>query len=231
MKKTGKPQPKEKSFHVTPFKELKGVKVEAQQPPPRQASPERTPPPAEPEDDDLFLRAMSGIRQMGVPQPTAKTTPQRAPAPRRIDEEERRVFLDALEKLHLDVTFADSLPDDVEPLRPLPVNRMRQLRRGAIRIDYELDLHGLSREEALDGLDAFIRGAYRRGQKGVLVITGKGNNSPGEPVLLGAVAGWLRNQGKGMVAEFSPAPRQMGGGGALVVFLKDSPPEKGTSPA
>jgi DNA-nicking Smr family endonuclease len=231
MKKTSKPQPKEKPFSVSPFRELKGVKVETQAPPPQQPVPEAVPVATEPDDADLFLRAMSGVKQMDTPQPAAKATPQRSPVPRRIDEEERRVFLDALEKLQLDVTFADSLPDDVEPLRPLPVNRMRQLRRGAIRIDYELDLHGLSREEALAGLDAFIRGAFRRGQKAVLIITGKGNNSPGEPVLLGAVAGWLRNQGKGMVAEFSPAPRQMGGGGALVVFIKESKVDSESSPA
>jgi len=56
----------------------------------------------------------------------------------------------------------------------------------------------------------------------VLVITGKGINSPEGPVLQGAVAGWLRQQGKGMVAEFSPAPRDKGGSGAFVVFLKKS---------
>jgi len=95
------------------------------------------------------------------------------------------------------------------------------LRRGALRIDLELDLHGLTREEALASLERFVAGAYNRGQKAVLVITGKGNNSPEEPVLQGAVAGWLRDRGKGMVAEFSPAPRQMGGSGAFVVFLKE----------
>jgi DNA-nicking Smr family endonuclease len=100
---------------------------------------------------------------------------------------------------------------------------MRQLKRGAIRIDYELDLHGLTREEALESLAAFVTGAFNRGQTAVLVITGKGNNSPGEPVLVGAVAGWLRDRGRGMVAEFAPAPRQMGGGGAFVVFLKEKP--------
>ena len=98
---------------------------------------------------------------------------------------------------------------------------MRELKRGAIRIGLELDLHGLTREEALTSLEQFIAGAYKRSQKAVLVITGKGNNSPAEPVLHGAVAGWLRDRGKGMVAEFAPAPRQLGGAGAFTVFLKD----------
>ena len=31
---------------------------------------------------------------------------------------------------------------------------------------------------------------------------------------------WLREDGKEMVVEFLPAPRQMGGDGAIVVFLR-----------
>jgi DNA-nicking Smr family endonuclease len=34
------------------------------------------------------------------------------------------------------------------------------------------------------------------------------------------VAEWLRKKGKGLVAEFSAAPRELGGSGAFVVFLK-----------
>ncbi|HEY6007674.1 MAG TPA: Smr/MutS family protein, partial [Geobacteraceae bacterium] len=202
---------------------LKGVKLAPGTTP---AKPQPPPPPKPAptaEEDALFLRAMMDVRRLNAkaaPEAGGKQ-PAPPPQPRRIDEEERRQFLDALDKLHLDVTFSDELPDDVEPLRPLPVNRMRQLRRGAIRIDYELDLHGLTRDEALENLVAFITGAYNRGQKGVLVITGKGNHSPEEPVLQAAVAGWLRGPGKGMVAEFAPAPRQMGGGGAFVVFLRE----------
>ena len=98
---------------------------------------------------------------------------------------------------------------------------MRRLKSGAIRIDLELDLHGMTRDEALESMKHFITGAFNRGQKAVLVITGKGNNSVGEPVLQAAVMSWLRETGKKMVAEFAPAPQQLGGSGALVVFLKD----------
>jgi DNA-nicking Smr family endonuclease len=34
------------------------------------------------------------------------------------------------------------------------------------------------------------------------------------------VAAWLREQGRGMVVEIAPAPRDKGGSGAVVVFLK-----------
>ena len=178
---------------------------------------------APPETDDavIFLRAVSDVKRLHPRETSVNEKKKAAPSARQLDEEERRVFLKEVEKMQLDVKFRDELPEDVTPLRKTGSNRLRELKRGAIRIGLELDLHGLTREEALTSLDRFITGAYNRSQKAVLVITGKGNNSPDEPVLHGAVAGWLRDRGKGMVAEFAPAPRQLGGGGAYVVFLKD----------
>lgn len=101
-----------------------------------------------------------------------------------------------------------------------PSNRMRQLKRGIIHIQRELDLHGQIKDEALASLERFIGEAYSRSRQAVLVITGKGINSPEGPVLQGAVSHWLSERGKGMVAEFVSAPREMGGSGAFVVFLK-----------
>jgi DNA-nicking Smr family endonuclease len=97
---------------------------------------------------------------------------------------------------------------------------MRQLKRGAIRISQELDLHGFLKDEALKRLERFLANAFSLGQEAVLVITGKGINSPEGPVLRGAVAECLREKGKTLVAEVSKAPREMGGSGAFVVFLK-----------
>jgi DNA-nicking Smr family endonuclease len=220
MKKDKKPGQKQKEFASRPFGSLKGVRTE------RQAEPRAVPAPsAKPElsagDADLFYRAVEGVKRLHpapVPEKSGKPSPQRAS---RLDEEERAVFLRALENLKLDVSFRDELPEEESPAKPLPMNRLRQVKRGALRIDFQLDLHGLTRDEALQSLATFITGAYNRGQKAVLVITGKGNRSPGEPVLQGAVSSWLREKGKGMVAEFAPAPRELGGSGAFVVFLKE----------
>jgi DNA-nicking Smr family endonuclease len=76
------------------------------------------------------------------------------------------------------------------------------------------------KDEALQRLEQFISEAVTLGQQAVLVITGKGLNSPEGPVLQGAVAAWLKDEGKRMVLEFVPAPRYLGGSGAFVVFLK-----------
>jgi DNA-nicking Smr family endonuclease len=169
-------------------------------------------------DEALFLDAFADVR----PLHPAHAAPHRSKAQaakEQKDDEEMRVFLQAVEALKMDVRFSDEIPELEASLAP--VNRLRQLRRGGIRIDLQLDLHGLTRDEAIENLDRFVKGAYNRGQKGVLVITGKGNNSPGEPVLKLAVAGWLRESGKTMVSEFVAAPRDMGGAGAFVVFLKE----------
>lgn len=223
MKKRKQPPDKNRDFNNLPFRALKGMdgsvlapvkKQEAEKKPP-------PPPPAEENDAELFFRAVSDVKpieeggkEITRHKPAKPSLPQSVV----VDDEGKRVFLKAMETL--DVKFTDEIPDDVVPLRQVGINRMRQLKKGAIRIDLELDLHGLTREEALRNLESFTTGAYNRGQKAVLVITGKGHNSPGEPVLQRAVMAWLGEKGKGMVAEFSPAPRSMGGAGAFVIFLR-----------
>jgi len=140
-----------------------------------------------------------------------------APTPQ--DTAAAELFLQEIGRLKLEVKFTESLPDEDE-LKPLSGNRLRQMKRGIISVDYQLDLHGLTRDEALAELPRFLRTARMKGQTAVLVITGKGNHSTSEPVLQQAVAGWLRDAGRELVLEFAPAPREMGGSGAFVVFLR-----------
>jgi DNA-nicking Smr family endonuclease len=222
MKKRKKTEKAPGKFVAKPFNSLKGFQASAVEPAEkRMPSATSSPLPSEKDDSVIFLRAVADVRRLHQSTAAVKEEKKVAPAARDLDEEERRVFIREVEKLQLDVRFRDELPGDVTPLRQAGSNRLRELKRGAIRICLELDLHGLTREEALTSLERFITGAYNRCQKAVLVITGKGNNSPAEPVLHGAVSGWLRDRGKVMVAEFAPAPRQLGGAGAFVVFLKD----------
>lgn len=222
MKKPNPPKPKE--YAAQPFAALKAVKPVLTEsvpaPPPKSV----VQPPAEEDGDLLFLRAMTEVRPMRTPQrPAATKTETAAPTPSlaaQLSVAEQQEFLAALKQLRLDVSFRESLPGETEKNRPKGINRLDQLKRGTIRLDYELDLHGLTREEALESLAQFVASAVKRQQKAVLVITGQGLNSPGVPVLQGAVAAWLREHGRDLVAEFAPAPGDMGGAGAYVVFLK-----------
>jgi len=223
MKKKEQPKPKQKEFAASPFKALKGTALELREP---VAAPAAAPKPVkkaaqEADDESMFLNAVADVRRLGPAATLPARVKAQAAAKVQRDDEELRIFRQAVDALKMDVRFSDELPDEDSPQRPVPVNRLRQLRRGGIRIDLQLDLHGLTRDEALENLERFVKGAFNRGQKGVLVITGKGNNSPGEPVLKAAVAAWLRDAGKAMVTEFNPAPKEMGGSGAFVIFLKE----------
>ncbi len=224
--KTPAPAP----FSNNPFEKLKGIAVEEHaQPKPAEKKPVKKP---EQIADNLFLLAMAGVRRLDnneTAKPAAKKignlkkeeTTERPTVKKPLPREEvaaRKTFLKELEKLQLDVQFKDSLPEEDE-LHPLPGNRLRQIKRGIIQLNRQLDLHGLTREEAVESLMPFLRSAQSIGEKAVLVITGKGIHSVAEPVLQQTVAAWLRDQGRELVAEFAPAPSEMGGNGAFVIFL------------
>jgi len=219
MKNKEKDTSKQKEFSVSPFKALKGKAIELREQTAAAPPAKKVVEPAVQDDEMLFWEAFADVKRMN---PSAAAAPARAKVQavkEQRESDDQLAFLQAVEALKMDVRFSEQ---EAEPVpRSAPVNRLRQVRRGGIRVDYELDLHGLTKDEALENLGRFVTGAYNRGQKGVLVITGKGNNSPGEPVLRSAVAAWLRDAGKGMVIEFVQAPKEMGGGGAFVVFLRE----------
>jgi DNA-nicking Smr family endonuclease len=232
-KKRPDTHPAPPQFRSTPFGSLKGVLPASAPPAAKQPAPAIAEKPAEENSAEIFLRAMEGVRQLdsgatvrGTPasrQATPETRTSLRTAPASVDDTAAvELFMQEIGRLKLEVQFTETLPDEDE-LKPLAGNRLRQLKRGIVSVDHQLDLHGLTREEALDALPRFLRSARTRGRAAVLVITGKGNNSPGEPVLQQAVASWLRDAGRELVVEFTPAPREMGGSGAFVVFLRPLP--------
>ena len=210
-------------FRNEPFRTLKGIRT---RPAAQPAPPPHPSAPAEEDDgEQLFLRAAQGARRIDPPDREAAAPPagpagiagKADPAPDR----EERLFREAMSRLG--ASSIDGRPpdrDDEAAERRLASSRMRQLKRGTIRIAGELDLHGYLRDEAVRRLAHFVESSYARGAEAVLVITGKGLNSPDGPVLQGAVQDWLRTAGKRMVAEFHAGPRDKGGSGALVVFLR-----------
>ena len=225
MKKPKKPEEKPAAdFKTNPFKSLKGFA-----PPPapqgkKQAAPLPRPAKEHQEEEDdasLFLRSVEGARRIADgPGAALPRTEQAAEAkPRKESQEDMQLFLEAMQKIGTTFTSAVSDGEDEGEQRSA-TSRMRQLKRGSISIAETLDLHGYVRDEALQRLARFISGAYHRGSKAVLVITGKGLNSPDGPVLQGSVDAWLREQGKAMVVEAAQAPRDKGGSGAVVVFLR-----------
>jgi DNA-nicking Smr family endonuclease len=83
----------------------------------------------------------------------------------------------------------------------------------------ELDLHGLTAEEARASLERFLREARAQGLGKVLIIHGKGTHSRGKPVLEGTVRAWLERSP--LAGAFGRAERRHGGGGATWVILRE----------
>ena len=223
-----KHKPEEKpaaDFKTNPFKALKGFAPQPALQEKKQAAPLPRPMKKQQENEEdaasLFLRSVEGARRIaGDPGSALPRTEQATgTTSRKEPEEDRQLFLEAMQKFGTTFTSVVSDEEDEGEQRSAS-SRTRQLRRGSISISETLDLHGYVRDEALQRLAQFISGAYHRGSKAVLVITGKGLNSPEGPVLQGSVDAWLREQGKSMVIEVAQAPRDKGGSGAVVVFLR-----------
>lgn len=96
---------------------------------------------------------------------------------------------------------------------------LRKLRQGTWPVLDRLDLHGLHTDEARKILQEFLHDAEHNYFRCVLVIHGKGMNSPvGEGVLRKLTRHWLAQHSA--VLGFCNAPPREGGSGAVLVLLK-----------
>jgi DNA-nicking Smr family endonuclease len=121
-------------------------------------------------------------------------------------------------------------PSHVPRAAPLDRQTSRQLDKGRIEVEARLDLHGMRQRDAHAQLRRFLKTAQARGLRHVLVITGKGADQEASKsfyeeeergVLRNAVPHWLAEpELAALVVSFSPAPRRLGGGGALYVRLR-----------
>lgn len=82
-----------------------------------------------------------------------------------------------------------------------------------------IDLHGLTRDEAWNRLDAFVGDCKRRGLKKILVIHGKGNHSHGTDPVLGPMVRLFIEKDSRMGSSGHP-DRNNGGTGATWVIIK-----------
>ena len=96
---------------------------------------------------------------------------------------------------------------------------LRKLRRGDYAIQAEMDLHGMTSNEARAALRDFMAECLALDLRCVRIVHGKGLRS-GErgPVLKSSVNRWLR-QWEAVLA-FCSAPRRDGGTGAIYVLIR-----------
>ena len=104
----------------------------------------------------------------------------------------------------------------------------RKLVRGKLKPDARIDLHGMTIAQAHPALIRFVFSAYDRGDRLVLVITGKGKERDSDtpiPIKVGIlrhqVPAWLHTPPLGaLVLDIREAHQRHGGGGAYYVYLK-----------
>lgn len=96
--------------------------------------------------------------------------------------------------------------------------KLLALKRGEPEPDEKIDLHGLRRKGASRIIAARLDSARARGLQCVVVIHGRGLNTGA--VLREAMPGWLSSPPcAAHVLAFAPAPKRLGGEGAMLVLL------------
>ena len=170
------------------------------------------------EEDLLFAKAMQGVspvknrgRDVAVPAGKNKAAPSIDPAKALRDLLEGRLEF----ALHHTDEFVEGYVVGIDPLI------LARLRAGQFSPEAHLDLHGQNALQARDSLTWFIKNAYQRGLRTILIITGRGRNSPdGVGVLRPLLQRWLpREPFKRVVLAFCTAKSSDGGPGAIYILL------------
>ena len=169
----------------------------------------------DPDDDPaLFREAVKGVRPLKDRgrHPPHRTPP--SPRPLQLEADEQAALAEMRDGPLPDV--GDELSYRSEGIQD---SAFRRLRRGAYRMDSELDLHGLRANEAKRAVAGFLAEALDRGARCVRIVHGKGLRSKGDgPVLKQRLDGWLRQRDD--VLAFCSARREHGGTGAVYVLLR-----------
>ena len=180
---------------------------------------------SEPDVEDDFLAAMADVtplqgQKTRIIRPVGPNVKPSHPAPD--DVKETMAHLSDLVRgaVDLDITFSDEYIEG--SVKGFSRKMMRRLKRGQIPVQDHIDLHGMTRLEAEKEVKAFILRSHRRGLRCVLIVHGRGLNSPESlPVLKEGLPRWLRSGAvKKIVLAFATARPYDGGTGAVYVLLK-----------
>ena len=129
------------------------------------------------------------------------------------DMNDKELFIDAI----------NNLPDDILTAKYdgyLPRKKLQRKHVPESPFDKKIDLHGLTKAEALAVLRNTLSLAKGKRRK-ILVITGKGNKSEGGcGVIREAVLNFLSKAGSLYIREYKFASGKDGGDGAIEILTK-----------
>ncbi|WP_330927018.1 Smr/MutS family protein [Candidatus Sororendozoicomonas aggregata] len=182
---------------------------------------------ADNDDDDssrLFREAMEDVRPLKSTK-THQRSPKERPLPA-ATYQARRAAAQRAGRTTGGAALSDAW---VEPVGPdqwihfartgIQHTRLRQLRMGTLPIQFQLDLHGYSIEEARETTAEFLHFCQRQGFVCVRIIHGKAHRSPDRSVTLKShINHWLKQIPS--VLAFCTAPASEGGTGSVLVLIK-----------
>jgi DNA-nicking Smr family endonuclease len=182
------------------------------------------PSPGAPDDSDLFLREMAGVRRLSAAARSRVAPRPPAPTARAVVERDAEALAELSDLVAGGGPFdiADSFEFVEGAVVGLDPRVLRRLRAGDFAYQSHLDLHGMTAEEARAAVERFLVRAHRRGQRCVLIVHGRGLNSKDQvPVLKQRITAWLaRGSWARLVLAFTSARACDGGAGALYVLLR-----------
>ncbi len=211
----------------TPFRQLKKTlkPSSAKRATTPAALPRNAPNPVEtPEESaaDLFQRAMQDVTRLQSDARVSNPPPALADrSPQDSDNEALAELYDLVAgRSDFDITDTDEYVEGC--VVGLDTGLVRKLRQGKFARQASLDLHGMKAAEAQPELEQFLNRATQSGIRCVLVIHGRGKNSPGQfPILKDRMKQWLtRGRLAKMVLAFSTARTHDGGPGAMYILLR-----------
>ncbi|MDZ4184513.1 MAG: Smr/MutS family protein, partial [Desulfuromonadales bacterium] len=175
---------KSQDFNNSPFKNLKGLSLPAQE----EVKAAPSPSPREVLREYDFSEEMKELGVKILPEderlaeiersPVVPPSTVFSPAPIK-PRNDKELFLSAIEGM--EVIFHDEIPDlEVPTATP---RRLKLVEQGRLCPNKRLDLHGFSRSEARRRAAHFLEDAVHNGYPLVLIITGWGKHGSGEAIL------------------------------------------------
>ncbi len=164
-----------------------------------------------------FLRAMDGVKPL---QKAGREVPPATSAPA-LKQVAANVLQDIIDgKVEFELTFTDEYVEGyVVGVDPIIIGKLRQ---GGYSPEGSLDLHGLNSQQAFEALRTFIKAAWYRGSRCLVVVPGRGKNSPnGHAILRDKLKLWFtQDPFKRVILAFCTARPHDGGPGAVYVLLR-----------
>ncbi|MBI3801204.1 MAG: Smr/MutS family protein [Deltaproteobacteria bacterium] len=173
--------------------------------------------------EELFSREMQDVTPLKKDGHTRVSGPPPEPT-RRAQTDEAEALAELYDlvagRTGFDITDTDEYIEGC--ISGLDTRLVRKLRQGDFSRQAALDLHGMTVEEAQAEVEQFLMKAVQTGLRCVLLIHGRGRNSPGQvPVLKDRLKMWLtRSKLAKIILAFSTARQHDGGPGALYVLLR-----------